>query len=288
MILSSRHLIFIAALGLSGGAFAQSAAPSLSTVVATVNGVEINMGHVLNAREDLPAQYADLPNDVMLQALMDQLVRQELISQSFGEMPAWAQAAVENEARNLRTGMAIDVLIRDSISDADLKERYEAEFGIDPTALEYNASHILVETEEEAVEIIEELNGGADFAALAQDRSTGPSGAQGGSLGWFGKGMMVPPFEAAVVALEAGALGQDPVQTQFGWHVIQLNETRAAGQPAFEDVRPQLEQQLRSEILAAHIDALLSGAEVTVVEDLAPSILDEVRLIEPLDGAASE
>ena len=146
---------------------------------------------------------------------------------------------------------------------------------------EYNASHILVETEEEAIALKEELDGGADFAALAREKSTGPSGPGGGSLGWFGKGMMVPTFEAAVVAMEPGAVS-DPVQTQFGWHVIKLNETRKTEAPSLESVREELELQLRQTRVQTAIEDVTAAADVdrSGAEGLDPAILKDLELLE--------
>ena len=139
---------------------------------------------------------------------------------------------------------------------------------------EFNASHILVETEEAALALVTALQGGADFAGLAKEKSTGPSGPDGGQLGWFGAGMMVPPFEQAVQAMQVGAVSA-PVQTQFGWHVIKLNESRTMDAPALTEVRGEIEIQLRQQAAEAYIEALISTADVTRVAegDIDPTLL---------------
>jgi len=118
-----------------------------------------------------------------------------------------------------------------------------------------------VETEEKALDLAEELAGGANFAALAQEHSTGPSGPSGGELGWFGAGVMVPEFAEAVAALEVGAVSE-PVQTQFGWHVIKLNETRTKERPSLDEVRDELAETLRSQALDAHIARLEAESDI--------------------------
>ncbi|MGR3467098.1 MAG: peptidylprolyl isomerase, partial [Shimia sp.] len=129
----------------------------------------------------------------------------------------------------------------------------------------------------EAQQIVTDLDGGADFAELAMERSTGPSGPRGGELGWFGAGMMVAPFQEAVETLEVGGVSA-PVQTQFGWHVITLNDIRTTEPPAFEAVREDIEGQLRSEALEARIDELRDAAEIARTEDLGPEVFDAVTL----------
>ena len=172
-------------------------------------------------------------------------------------------------------------MMADPLPEADVQAAYDEQFGSAEPEQEFNASHILVETEEEAREIMETVKGGADFAETAKEKSTGPSGPGGGSLGWFGKGAMVPAFEAAVVELEPGEVSE-PVQTQFGWHVIKLNETRTAEAPALEDVRTDIENQLRQETLQAEIERLAEAADVDRkdVESVDPAVLKQTELLE--------
>jgi peptidyl-prolyl cis-trans isomerase C len=148
-------------------------------------------------------------------------------------------------------------------------------------AQEYNAAHILVGTEEEALAIKADLDGGADFATTAKEKSTGPSGPNGGSLGWFGQGAMVPSFEAAVVGLDVGAVSA-PVQTNFGWHLIILNETRNGSAPTLDKVRPELEDEIRQAAMAEVIDALTEKADIdqTGAEGIDPSILSDLSVVE--------
>ncbi|WP_316013709.1 peptidylprolyl isomerase [Roseobacter sp. HKCCA0434] len=237
----------------------------LDTVVATVNGTEITLGHVVAIRDRLPQNYRSLPPEVLLPGLVDQLIDQTLLSdeavEAGAEDLARVQIQLDNERRGILSNETIATVLAGAVTEEKIAEAYEALTSEMTRATEYNASHILVETEEEANDVIAELEGGADFAELAQERSTGPSGPNGGNLGWFGPGQMVPEFDAAVQALEVGAVSE-PVETQFGWHVVTVNETRLSPLPPLEQVQPDIVSQLNQDALQAHIDALREGAEI--------------------------
>lgn len=138
-----------------------------------------------------------------------------------------------------------------------------------------------METQEEAAALVTDLEGGADFAELAKEKSTGPSGPRGGELGWFGAGAMVPPFEEAVVALDVGAISA-PVQTQFGWHVIKLNETRIKDAPTLDQVRGELSENVQASAIESRIEALTETAEIVrpELEGIDPTILNDMSLLE--------
>jgi len=138
-----------------------------------------------------------------------------------------------------------------------------------------------VEAEDGAKARSTELEGGADFAEVAKEKSTGPSGPNGGQLGWFGPGMMVAPFEEAVVAMEVDAISA-PVQTQFGWHVIKLNDTRLPEAPALEEVQQELTQELWDQELRAQILAIVEGqgVERPDISGIDPALIRDTTLIE--------
>ena len=135
---------------------------------------------------------------------------------------------------------------------------------------EFSAAHILVDSEEKATELKAEIDGGADFAELAKANSSDGSAASGGDLGWFGPGQMVPEFEAAVTAMEVGQVA-GPVQSQFGWHLIKLNDKRETAPPALEEARPVIEDQLRQEALQARVAELKEGATIEKPETGTPA-----------------
>ena len=167
------------------------------------------------------------------------------------------------------------------VSEDELNAAYEETYGSAEPSEEYDASHILVETEEEALAIIAEIEGGANFAEVAKEKSIGPSGPGGGNLGWFGPGMMVPEFEAAVVDLEVGAVSA-PVKTQFGWHVIRLTDKRLKDAPPMEEVKAELETQVRQVRVQKTIEQMTEEADVDLSpsEDVDPTVITNLGLLE--------
>ncbi|MEL6689837.1 MAG: peptidylprolyl isomerase [Pseudomonadota bacterium] len=249
----------------------------LDTVVATVNGTDITMTHVIDVQRQLPEQYRSLDAEVLFEGIVDQLVQQRVLAESVENEPEWVEATLENTRASILAQIALEALGDAAVSEEAVRAAYDEQFGEFEGATEFNASHILVETEEEAQSLIEQLEGGADFAALAQEFSTGPSGPNGGQLGWFGQGMMVPSFEAAVMELEVGGVSA-PVQTQFGWHVVTLNDLRTTEPPSFEEVQGDLEGQLQSAALEEALTGLLEGAEITRPEGIDPNLINELTL----------
>ena len=257
-------------------------APSADTVVATVNGTDITLGHVILVRTTLPEQYNQLPAEVLYTGIVDQLIQQELLSQNeLAKETRRVKLAVDNERRAAMASEVVDSLAKAALTDEALQAAYDETYANADMGLEYNASHILVESEEEAQAIVEELKAGADFAETAKEKSTGPSGPNGGSLGWFGPGMMVEPFQEAVETLEVGAISE-PVKTQFGWHVIILNETRAQAAPSFESVEAELAQQIQQAAVQSVLDGLSEGADISRISEaeIDASLINNAQLLE--------
>lgn len=256
--------------------------PTVDTVVATVNGKDITLGHMIIARATLPQQYQDLPDEVLYKGILDQLVQQTALADTYeGDLPKRVTLSLENETRSLTAGEVIEGVMAAPVDEEAVKAAYDAQYTDQEAGEEYNASHILVETEEEANTIKTALDDGADFAELAREKSTGPSGPGGGSLGWFGAGMMVPSFEAAVVAMEPGAVSA-PVETQFGWHVIKLNETRKTEAPALDDVREELELQVRQTLVQTRIEEITNDADVERMseQEIDPALIKNIDWLE--------
>lgn len=254
------------------------------TVVATVNGVEITLGHMIVAQSTLPDQYRNLPDDVLFNGILDQLIQQTILAQAVGDdVPMRVQTALENERRALLAAEHMDNILKGAVTEDAVQAAYDTTYAgtaLSPE-LEFDASHILVETEEAANELVVALDGGTDFADLAKEKSTGPSGPRGGALGWFGKGMMVPEFETAVTEMEIGAVSA-PIQTQFGWHVIKLNNTRTKEAPKLDEVRAEMEQQVRMNVVDDYISKLTAGATISKKpsKDLDSSKLKDLSLLE--------
>jgi peptidyl-prolyl cis-trans isomerase C len=277
-----KRLNFIATLGLAVILAMPAQAQDANTVVATVNGKDITIGHMILARTTLPEQYQQLPDDVLFEGILKQLVEQSLLADSFtGDLPKRISISLENEKRSLIAGERVEAVLTAALTDEAIQAAYDSKFADAEPTQEYNASHILVKTEEEALALKSELDAGADFASAAKEKSTGPSGSNGGALGWFGKGAMVPSFEAAVADLDVGAVSA-PVKTQFGWHVIILNETRNASAPTLAEVRPELEDALRESALSNAIELLREKADVdqSGAEGINPSVLSDLSVVE--------
>lgn len=260
--------------------FAQETEVESNTVLATVNGEEITVGHLITMLGMLPPEYQQLPDQVLFDGMLEQLVQQQVLASVASEdISPRVQLGLDNERRAFLAAMLLDEIAAEEPSDEAIEAAYEAMHGAAEPALEYNASHILVETQEEAAAIIDQLAEGADFAELAAELSTGPSGPNGGALGWFSEGRMVPEFEAATAELEVGEVSA-PVQTQFGWHVILLNETREITPPALEDVRAEIVQALREQRVDAAVAELSSEAEIDRVElDIDASVIRNPELL---------
>ncbi len=255
--------------------------PDATTVVARVNGDEITLGHVIATAASLPQQYKQMEDQVLFDFIVEQLVQQQLLSQEQEGLSTYNALTLKNEERSLRAVQTVAEITGGLVTDESIQAAYDAQIAEFEGEDEYEASHILVETEDEAKEIKTQLDGGADFAELAREKSTGPSGPNGGMLGWFGKGRMVPEFEAAVLELEVGQVS-DPVQTQFGWHVIILNDQRKSEAPELADVRNELAQTIQQEAIQARIDELTQKAQIErpALEGAGPEIMRQLDLIQ--------
>lgn len=262
------------AAGLAMPVAAQDDAPSADTVVAVVNDTEITIGHMIAMRERLPQRFQSLPPETLFGAVLDQLVEQTaLVDSMTGDLDRRERLMLENQRRNFLATLVLEDATEAAASEEAVQAAYEERYASAEPEEEYNAAHILVETEEEARAIADELAGGADFAALAQEHSLDNTAQSGGTLGWFGLGMMVEPFEEAVTGLEEGEVSE-PFQTQFGWHIVRLNETRMSEAPPLEEVRQQIVESLREEAAQARIDAATGGAEIERMADgIAPGII---------------
>ena len=278
---------FFSAVALAAGLV--TAAPTMAqdaadpaTVVATVDGTDITLGHMIALRSGLPQQYNQLPPEVLFNGILEQLVQQTLLMQNFeGELSRQAELLIENERRAVTAGEVITDVMGGDLDAEAVQAAYDEKYGSSEEETEYKAAHILVETEDEAKAVIEELEGGADFTAVAQEKSVGPSGANGGDLGWFGAGTMVEPFFNAVTELEVGALSA-PLQTEFGWHVIKLNETRIKEQPGLDEVRAELEEELRQDAFEEYVKTLEAGAKIERADTsgIDPTAINDMTLLE--------
>ena len=256
-------------------------AQDADTVVATVGDVKITLGELIIARSQLPQQYQQFPPEVLFDGLVDQLVQQQLLSNALEETPKRMELTLLNERRNLMAAEVINEISEQVITEDVLLEAYDARYADAEPVLEWNASHLLVDTEEEAIAAKQRVTDGEVFADVAREVSTGPSGPSGGELGWFGAGRMVPAFEGATAELAVGEVS-DPVQTQFGWHVIILNETRELPPVTFEQAQGELANEIREAAIQALLAELEAEYEVTKPEEGAfdPNLLTNFELLD--------
>lgn len=259
----------------------QAEGETAGTVVATVNGTEITLGHMVALRESLPEQYQALPDDVLFKGILDQLIQQETLEQATTDLAARDEITLENERRGYVSGVAIQRIAAEAVTEEALQAAYDTRFKDAAPQTEYHAAHILVATAEEAEKLKADLAGGADFAELAKAHSTDTgSGAAGGDLGWFGLGQMVKPFEEAVVAAKVGEVTA-PVQSDFGYHLILVQETRIAEKPSLEMMRDELAAEIENAAIKAKLDELTKSATITREgEGLDPALLKNSALID--------
>ncbi|WBU53394.1 peptidylprolyl isomerase [Paracoccus sp. SCSIO 75233] len=248
-----------------------------STVVATVNGTEITLGEMAALRQNIPAEASAMPAEELWNLLLDEMIQQAAVaSTAEGELTALDNANLANMRRDYLVRAAMERMADFEPTDEEIQAEYAKAFPADDPQVEYDADHILLESEEAANAVIEELANGTEFAVLAEERSTDPGSAQnGGDLGWFTLDRMVPEFSEAVGEMEPGTTSEAPVQSQFGWHVIKLNETRDVVPPTLEEIREPLIQQIRRERVSAEIERIAGEATIEKTEGLEPSLLDQ-------------
>ncbi|MCK0097536.1 peptidylprolyl isomerase [Yoonia sp. F2084L] len=278
-----KHVTFLGAATvaafLSTGAFAQDV--TADTVVATVGDTDITLGEIIIARTQLPPQYAQFPNDVLFNGLVDQLIQQQLLADQLEDVPTRIDYMLNNERRALEAGEVITQIAETAITEADIEAAYDARFADAEDIPEFNAAHLLVETQEEAAAAKARIDEGAEFAEVARAVSTGPTGPNGGNLGWFGPGAMVPTFEEAIMALEVGGV-TEPFETQFGWHVATLLEKRVQPRPTLNDLRQQIAAELQEAAVTARLEELAAATAVTEPEEgqFDPALIDAIDLLD--------
>lgn len=245
----------LAFIVLTASACAQEEATAASSTAVEIDPGVFNL--LLESRTQKSAETAtEEEKDGVMGELMDvYLVTNLPRAAELAKEPTTA-AQLELQRRIiLFNAFATDFLVENAASEQEIFNTYEEQVTLNPPE-EFKARHILVETQSEAVVLVSELDSGADFAELAKARSTGPSGPSGGDLGWFPAQAMVAPFSAAVAELEDGTYTKSPVQTQFGWHVILREDSRAGTPPPLESVRDVLKQRIEQEKLQNFVEGL--------------------------------
>jgi peptidyl-prolyl cis-trans isomerase C len=252
--------------GTTAGQTAQPAGPPPETVVAIVNGKKYTRADVIASAQSLPAEYQS-KIDAIFPALIDRLVDLTLLADEGRKQNLQDDPEVKARIEQVTNQVIQEILIRRHLqtmmTEGAIKARYEKFVSEQPAQTEIRASHILVATEDEAKDIIRQLDGGADFAALAKEKSTDPSAKQnGGDLGYFTASDMVPEFSQAVFAMEKGESSKVPVKSHFGWHVIKVVDKRPKAPPTLEETHSHIEELLSGELLTAYLTTLRGAATV--------------------------
>jgi len=263
-------------------------------VIARVNGVDIKQSDLDFAATDVGPRLDNYTPQDRKMVLLQYVIENELMAgagqtDKLDKTDSFPGRAAYHQRRALRDAF-FDAKIGDAVTDADAKKIFDDKIGQLKPEQEVRARHILVETEAEAKEIAERVKKGEDFAALAKEKSK-DSGAEDGDLGFFSRGQMLKPFEDAAFALDVGALS-DPVQTQFGWHVIKLEEKRDRPLPSFDQVKIAIRSQLVQQKAQEVVSGLRDSAKIEVVD---PELKKSMEVVPPVvppvegeDGAADK
>jgi peptidyl-prolyl cis-trans isomerase C len=245
---------------------AMVALPSFAQNVATVNGKPIPAAKVDQVVKQVVAQGKATDSPQLREAIKKDLIGREVLIQEADKQGIGTRPDVKNAIDNARQSIIINAMLADYIKknpvkDADIKaeyDKYKAQVG----DKEYHARHILVGTEDEAKQIIAKLKGGAKFEDLAKQSKDPGSAQNGGDLDWASPASFVPEFSKAMTSLQKGAITETPVHSQFGWHVIKLEDVRPAKVPPLEEVKQQVAESLQQRKLAAYREELMKKAKI--------------------------
>jgi peptidyl-prolyl cis-trans isomerase C len=280
--MSRNKLIAAAALvALTGMTLPALAEDAKDPVIAKIDGVEVTQSDLSLAIDNLDPQLAQLPDDQKKLAALSTVIDAKLIAEK-----ARAEKIEDTKEFKDRLEFIVDRELHnayfkkhvvDTITDADIKKRYDAEIAKLPPVEEVRARHILVKTEDEAKAVIKELGEGKDFAELAKIKSTDPNKSDGGDLGYFKKGMMVPEFEKAAFEMKKGDVSKTPIKTQFGFHVIKVEDKRNAPPPEFEQVKDQVKQIVLRDKYMEVLKATKSAAKIEIDDPALKKAYDEAN-----------
>ena len=234
--------------------------------VGTVNGKDIWLDDVLRVAESLPEEFQQTPLENYYAQLVADMIDSQLAATAarndhYDKKPEIA-AAMQTAANRVLAESWLAEKVRAEITEKAIQSAYNKFVADTASREQVTASHILVETEDEAKAVISALRDGDEFAELAKEKSTGPSGPNGGALGTFGRGQMVPAFETAAFDLASGSYSDTPVQTQFGWHVIRVDKKEIAPAPDLEAMRAQLTNNLSTQTLSRLLEELRASEDI--------------------------
>jgi peptidyl-prolyl cis-trans isomerase C len=237
-------------------------------VVATVNGNAIMESDISGFYNTLPAQYKQVPYAQIRGQLVERMVEQTLVADAARKQGLHKDPDVKQRIKAIQRSLLNEAylsrIMKAELTEAKIRDAYQKSIALQPKREEVRARHILVKTKAEADAIIAQLKKGADFIKLAKEKSTGPSGKNGGDLGFFANGQMVPPFSKAAFALEKGQVTDTPVKTQFGYHVIKVEDRRVAGQANYEQASAKIRAEMQDKIFEKIMTGLRAKAKIEI------------------------
>jgi peptidyl-prolyl cis-trans isomerase C len=266
-----KHSYSIAALSLALLALGACTKTDLSSsgasgdAVATVNGKPISKAMFETFANVVARRPASELTDEQRSQVLDQLINIQLAADSASKTPVPKGSELEAKLNLARMNVLMETTVQKYVeanptTEAEIKAEYDTQ--VATMGRQYNARHILVESKVVADALIQQLKSGANFATLAEKNSSDGSAKQGGDLGWFSLGSMAKPFADAVASLEKGKFTQEPVKTEFGWHIIKLEDFRSPTPPAFEEVKEQVKTFVQRKKVQAFVDGLRKGAKI--------------------------
>jgi peptidyl-prolyl cis-trans isomerase C len=281
--------LIVAAL-LSGTSLAARAQED--AVVATVNGQQITDSQLKLAESDLDPQFAQLPPEQKRAAALSALIEIRLLSakaesDGLGDKPEF-QARMDFLRQRALHSAVVEQEIAAGVTDDAVKARYDEEIAKQPAVNEVRARHILVKTKEEADAIVKQLDEGGNFEEIAKEKSTDGAAEQGGDLGYFGPNQMVPEFETAAFALETGQYTKEPVQTQFGFHIIKVEDKRQQQPPSLDQVKEQVRSLVLRDKYLELVRAQRDAATVEIADPALKATVESIDKAQAGEGAPVE
>jgi peptidyl-prolyl cis-trans isomerase C len=263
-----------AALALGGSVAAQTVGDTLKAgadsktnpVVARVNAIEIHRSDVIQALGSLPPQVQQMPMAQIYPLLLERMIDNKLVAAAGRAQKLQDDAEIKRRVAEFEDHAVQEAylqrVVKGKLSDAELHKKYDAFVKENPPQEEVHARHILVANEKDAQAVLAELRKGADFAAVAKAKSTDGSARDGGDLGFFNRGDMVAEFSDAAFAMKPGETSKAPVKSQFGWHIIKVEEKRMSPAPSFEETKEQLRTELSQAMVGDVVEELRTKAKV--------------------------
>lgn len=238
-------------------------------LIATVDGQEIRQADVSALVATLPPQTQQLPREQLLPLVLQELINNKILVKlarrdGLDKEPEF-ERQIKSAAEQILRQIFLEQLSEAALNDEAIQKYYDENIGSAKGNVEVRARHILLETEEDALAVVEEIESGGNFERLARDRSTGPSAPAGGDLGYFTRDAMVAPFAEAAFAMAVGEVSE-PVQTRFGWHIIKVEDRRETAPPPLEQVRDEITRQLFRQVVQNAISGERENSEVVLYD----------------------